>query len=198
MISFQSVSLGFLQLGFHITAFLADLSEANGRPGNLIYAHSQWKYSPLTLVLGKRGGGYCSYSLGSLGGASCLACASVLSSVTVIVAKAFHPLFFLQAPNLLVHWGRLLVPGAVGHDYMANITGFETTTRDRECVSNRDYCCASPRLLYYLLCICWEHCSWLLIAFSIFLCLMMSFQAFLLSQTSWEQRNVCSVMLPFY
>lgn len=94
MISFQSISLGFLQLGFHITAFLADLSEANGRPGNLIYAHSQWKYSPLTLVLGKRGGGYCSYSLGSLGGASCLACASVLSSVTIIVAKAFHPLFF--------------------------------------------------------------------------------------------------------
>lgn len=82
-----------------------------------------------------------------------------LSSVTVIVAKAFHPLFFLQAPNLLVHWCRLLVPGAVGHDYMANITGFETTARDRECVSNRDYCCASPRLLYYLLCICWEHCS---------------------------------------
>lgn len=78
-ISFQSVSLGSLQLGFHIIAFLADLSEANGRPGNLIYAHSQWKYPPLTLVLGKRGGGYCSYSLGSLGGASCLACASVLS-----------------------------------------------------------------------------------------------------------------------
>lgn len=79
MISFQSISLGSLQLAFHIIAFLADLSEAKGRPGILIYAHSQWRYFPLTLVLGKRGGGYCRYSLGTLGGATCLVCASVLS-----------------------------------------------------------------------------------------------------------------------
>lgn len=81
MISFLSLSLGFLQPGFHIIAFLADLSETKGRSGNLVYVHSQWVN--FALSLGKRGAG------------SCPLCVSVrMSSVMLIVAEAFHPLLF--------------------------------------------------------------------------------------------------------
>jgi len=57
MISFLSLSLGFLQPGFHIIAFLADLSETKGRSGNLVCVHSQWINFALSLE--ERGGDSC-------------------------------------------------------------------------------------------------------------------------------------------
>lgn len=126
MISFLSLSLGFLQPGFHIIAFLADLSETKGRSGNLVCVHSQW----INFAL----------SLEERGGDSCPLCASDLyefcdiNSCQSFSSTAFYR--FKLTGALVLSFRNVI---------LANVTDFETSTELQNVCPAEIYCRVSPR-----------------------------------------------------